>query len=144
MSAIIDINEIKQYIPHRYPFLLVDRITELEIGKNLVEIILGNNGYRVVNLGIKVAPDVLVAAAKEHKPDLMTMDLTMPNKDGKTAIAEILQEYPDARIVVVSAVKGNTMLECMKLGARGYVEKPLKFAEAIFVEDFKRSIEEAL
>ena len=62
----------------------------------------------------------------------------------KTAIAEILQEYPDARIVVVSAVKGNTMLECMKLGARGYVEKPLKFAEAIFVEDFKRSIEEAL
>ena len=36
MSAIIDINEIKQYIPHRYPFLLVDRITELEIGKRVV------------------------------------------------------------------------------------------------------------
>ncbi len=36
MSAIIDINEIKQYIPHRYPFLLVERITELEIGKRVV------------------------------------------------------------------------------------------------------------
>ena len=36
MSAIIDINEIKQYIPHRYPFLLVDRIVELEIGKRIV------------------------------------------------------------------------------------------------------------
>ncbi len=36
MSAIIDINEIKKYIPHRYPFLLVDRITELEIGKRVV------------------------------------------------------------------------------------------------------------
>ncbi len=36
MSAIIDINEIKQYIPHPYPFLLVDRITELEIGKRVV------------------------------------------------------------------------------------------------------------
>ena len=36
MSAIININEIKQYIPHRYPFLLVDRIVELEIGKRIV------------------------------------------------------------------------------------------------------------
>ncbi|WP_366143686.1 3-hydroxyacyl-ACP dehydratase FabZ [Zoogloea sp.] len=32
----IDINEIKKYIPHRYPFLLVDRIIELEVGKRVV------------------------------------------------------------------------------------------------------------
>jgi len=36
MSEIIDINEIKQYIPHRYPFLLVDRIVEIELGKRAV------------------------------------------------------------------------------------------------------------
>ncbi len=40
-----------------------------DIGKNLVEIILGNNGYRVVNLGIKVPPEELVRAYKEHMPD---------------------------------------------------------------------------
>lgn len=34
--SIIDINEIKKYIPHRYPFLLVDRILELEVGKRVV------------------------------------------------------------------------------------------------------------
>ncbi len=34
--SIIDINEIKKYIPHRYPFLLVDRIIELEVGKRVV------------------------------------------------------------------------------------------------------------
>ena len=34
--SIIDINEIKKYIPHRYPFLLVDRILELEEGKRVV------------------------------------------------------------------------------------------------------------
>jgi 5-methyltetrahydrofolate--homocysteine methyltransferase len=33
-----------------------------DIGKNLVEIILGNNGFRVVNLGIKVPPEDLIAA----------------------------------------------------------------------------------
>jgi 5-methyltetrahydrofolate--homocysteine methyltransferase len=40
-----------------------------DIGKNLVEIILGNNGYRVINLGIKVPPDDLVRAYREHAPD---------------------------------------------------------------------------
>src|SRR2546422_3015383 len=40
-----------------------------DIGKNLVEIILKNNGYDVVNLGIKVPPEELIKAYQEHKPD---------------------------------------------------------------------------
>jgi len=40
-----------------------------DIGKNLVEIILSNNGYQVINLGIKVPPDVLIRAHEEHRPD---------------------------------------------------------------------------
>ncbi len=40
-----------------------------DIGKNLVEIILKNNGYDVVNLGIKVPPDDLIRAYQQHKPD---------------------------------------------------------------------------
>jgi 5-methyltetrahydrofolate--homocysteine methyltransferase len=42
-----------------------------DIGKNLVEIILSNNGYEVVNLGIKVPPEKLVEAYQEHRPDLI-------------------------------------------------------------------------
>ena len=40
-----------------------------DIGKNLVEIILANNGYQVINLGIKVPPDALIRACQEHQPD---------------------------------------------------------------------------
>jgi 5-methyltetrahydrofolate--homocysteine methyltransferase len=40
-----------------------------DIGKNLVEIILNNNGYQVINLGIKVPPDILIRAYQEHAPD---------------------------------------------------------------------------
>lgn len=40
-----------------------------DIGKNLVDIILSNNGYKVVNLGIKVPPDEIVRACQEHQPD---------------------------------------------------------------------------
>jgi len=40
-----------------------------DIGKNLVDIILSNNGYRIINLGIKVPPDELIKACAEHQPD---------------------------------------------------------------------------
>lgn len=42
-----------------------------DIGKNLVEIILANNGFAVVNLGIKVPSEQLIAAVKEHSPDIL-------------------------------------------------------------------------
>jgi 5-methyltetrahydrofolate--homocysteine methyltransferase len=42
-----------------------------DIGKNLVEIILSNNGYKVINLGIKVPPEDLIKAYREHKPDVI-------------------------------------------------------------------------
>ncbi|MFQ5579268.1 MAG: methionine synthase [Nitrospiria bacterium] len=42
-----------------------------DIGKNLVEIILGNNGFEIINLGIKVAPDVLISAVQKENPDLI-------------------------------------------------------------------------
>lgn len=42
-----------------------------DIGKNLVDIIFTNNGYKVINLGIKIPPETLISAFKEHKPDLI-------------------------------------------------------------------------
>ncbi len=42
-----------------------------DIGKNLVEIVLANNGYEVINLGIKIPSEELIKAVKEHKPDIL-------------------------------------------------------------------------
>jgi 5-methyltetrahydrofolate--homocysteine methyltransferase len=42
-----------------------------DIGKNLVDIILSNNGFRVINLGIKIPSEQLIKAVKEHKPDIL-------------------------------------------------------------------------
>ncbi len=42
-----------------------------DIGKNLVEIIFSNNGYNIINLGIKVPPEELIKAFDEHKPDMI-------------------------------------------------------------------------
>src|SRR3954452_8767850 len=69
---------------------------------------------------------------RAHRPDLLTMDLTMPKLDGRGALTQILQEFPAARILVISAVKGPLLLDCLSIGAKSYVEKPLRFDK----EDF--------
>jgi two-component system chemotaxis response regulator CheY len=119
--------------------IIVDDSTFLS--KQISDFFVSQLGFQVLAIG-KDGNDA-VELYRKHKPDLVTMDLTMPNKDGKTAINEILAEFADARILVISAVKGNTVLECLNSGAKGYVEKPLKFSDPIFVEDFKQSVDEA-
>ena len=77
---------------------------------------------------------------RKYRPDLITLDITMPNRDGLDALKTILAEFSDANILMISAVRGDAMLECMSAGAKGYVEKPLRFSDAEFVEDFKESV----
>ena len=63
-----------------------------DIGKNLVEIILGNNGFDVVNLGIKVPPEDLVKAVREHKPDAIGLSgLLVKSAQQMTVTAEDLR-----------------------------------------------------
>lgn len=108
--------------------------------KQIVQFFQTEMGFEVVATGHD--GNDAVEMYEEHKPDLITLDITMPNKDGQQAMEEIITKYPDANVVMISAVRGDTMLECMSFGAKGYVEKPLKFKDAEFVEDFKSTIEE--
>jgi two-component system chemotaxis response regulator CheY len=81
---------------------------------------------------------------RAHKPDLITMDLTMPKLDGRAALQQILAEFPSANVLVISAVKGPLLLDCLTLGAKSYMEKPLRFDKEDFVRDFKATVEEIL
>ncbi|MDP2339521.1 MAG: methionine synthase [Deltaproteobacteria bacterium] len=63
-----------------------------DIGKNLVDIILSNNGFEVVNLGIKVPPAVLIAAVKQHAPDFIGLSgLLVKSAQEMVATAEELK-----------------------------------------------------
>ena len=81
---------------------------------------------------------------RKHRPDLVTMDLTMPKLDGRGALTQILGEFPTANILVISAVKGPLLLDCLTAGAKSYIEKPLRFDKEDFVKDFKTTVEEIL
>ena len=68
-----------------------------------------------------------IAQFQELKPDLMTLDITMPEKDGLAALAEIVAADPSARVVMCSALgQESKVLEAIKLGAKDFVVKPFQ------------------
>ena len=86
---------------------------------------LTNGGHEVVGEagnGIEA-----VARYQELRPEVTTLDITMPEKDGLTALAEIMAFDPSAKIVMCSALgQEGKVLEAVKLGAKDFVVKPFQ------------------
>lgn len=67
---------------------------------------------------------------KNKSPDLVTMDLTMPELDGLGCIEQIMSLKPDTRILVISALADKaTAIEALKKGAQGFLCKPFSEQE---------------
>ena len=65
-----------------------------------------------------------VAQYRNLKPDIVLMDLLMPNKDGARAVAEIRAEFPAARVLILSTSDGDDdVYRALQAGAAGYVLK---------------------
>src|SRR3974377_1409616 len=80
-----------------------------DIGKNLVEIILAKNGYRVINLGIKVPPEELIRAAQEHRPDDLGLSGLLVERTQQMAITA--GDFKAAGISVPLLVGGAALSE---------------------------------
>jgi two-component system chemotaxis response regulator CheY len=64
---------------------------------------------------------------QELRPDLTTLDITMPEKDGLTALREIISIDPSAKVIMCSALgQESKVLESIKLGAKDFVVKPFQ------------------
>jgi NarL family two-component system response regulator LiaR len=64
-----------------------------------------------------------IQKTRETRPDVILMDLVLPVKDGLTAIREITQEFPTARILALTSFDDNMVFEAIKGGALGYLFK---------------------
>jgi two-component system chemotaxis response regulator CheY len=61
----------------------------------------------------------------EFQPEVVTMDITMPEMDGLSCVEAILERSPDTRILVISALADKaTAVEAVKRGATGFLLKP--------------------
>lgn len=86
---------------------------------------LKKNGYTSL---IEAADgEIAVQQFKDEKPDLVIMDITMPNKTGIEALQEIKATDSSAKVVMCSAMGQESMVvEAIKIGALDFIVKPFK------------------
>lgn len=91
----------------------------------MIKDILEKNGFQIVgeaNNGLKA-----VELYKKERPDVVTMDITMPDMDGIEAVKEIKAFDPAAKIIMCSAMGQQTMvMDAIKAGARDFIVKPFQ------------------
>jgi two-component system chemotaxis response regulator CheY len=93
--------------------------------RNILKKIFEGNGYEVI--GEADNADAGVAAYKKLKPDVVTMDICMPNKSGIEAIKEIIKADKKAKILVCSALGQELLvMEAIQAGAKDFIVKPFK------------------
>ena len=69
---------------------------------------------------------------ESQRPDIVTLDITMPEMDGLEALDRMIAIQPDARIIVISALASKEVaIEAIKKGAATFVQKPITEAELI-------------
>ncbi|WP_335870726.1 response regulator [Bacillus sp. 2205SS5-2] len=91
----------------------------------MIKDILVKNGYDVVAEAADGAQ--AVEKYKEFKPDLVTMDITMPEMDGITALKEIKGIDSSARVIMCSAMGQQAMvIDAIQAGAKDFIVKPFQ------------------
>ncbi|NEU29362.1 response regulator [bacterium LRH843] len=91
----------------------------------MIKDILTKNGFNVV--GEANDGSQAVEKYKELAPDLVTMDITMPEKDGITALKEIKAINPNAKIIMCSAMGQQAMvIDAIQAGAKDFIVKPFQ------------------
>ena len=76
---------------------------------------------------------------KEHKPDMVFLDIVMPKKDGNIAIEEIMSYDKNAIIIIVSSVGTQTQLKCaLEAGATDFIQKP--FTKEQIIESIEKHL----
>ena len=111
--------------------LIVDDSTYLRV---MIKKILRKLGHTIIaeaNNG-----EEALVAYKQHRPDLVTMDIVMPKLNGLVAVKQILQMDSNANIIIVTALGHEPMIrQAIKLGAKDFVIKPFKQDELVKAVD---------
>ncbi len=91
----------------------------------MIKDILSKNGYQVV--GEAANGMEAVEKFKELNPDIVTMDITMPEKDGIAALKDIKKISPAAKIIMCSAMGQQAMvIDAIQAGAKDFIVKPFQ------------------
>ncbi|WP_161890707.1 response regulator [Pontibacter russatus] len=91
--------------------------------RTMLKNMLADAGYEVV--GEAPNGQTALELAKETKPDLITLDVILPDNTGLDVLKGIKAEQPDMKVIIVSAVGQEVIVnEAMEYGAKAYIVKP--------------------
>ncbi|MFN7250829.1 MAG: response regulator [Anaerobacillus sp.] len=103
----------------------------------MIKDILSKNGFEIAGEANDGAQ--AVEKFKELSPDLVTMDITMPEMDGITALKEIKKFDPNAKVIMCSAMGQQAMvIDAIQAGAKDFIVKPFQADRVI--EAIKKTI----
>jgi two-component system chemotaxis response regulator CheY len=101
--------------------------------RTMIRKALTNAGHEVVAEGD--TGKVVTWLYGKHLPDLVLMDITMPDMDGLAALEALMAEHPEAKVIMCTALgQQSKVREALTLGARDYIVKPFvatKLQEAV-------------
>ena len=108
-------------MPQARAILVVDDDRDM---LSLLDDLLSGEGYKVVKA--KSGAEALAAIAKS-RPDLVMIDVLLPDEDGLTLLAQIKREHPELEVIVMTAFGGSSSaIKAMRVGAYDYVTKPFE------------------
>ena len=91
-------------------------------------------GHSVV--GVAGTGQKAIEAYRTFQPDLVTMDITMPDMDGVEATRRIVTDFPQARVIMVTSHGQERMvIDALDAGAGGYVLKPIRVEKLALMID---------
>jgi two-component system chemotaxis response regulator CheY len=100
--------------------LIVD---DADFMRMMIKDILIKNGYEIA--GEATDGNSALQKYKEINPDLVTMDITMPEMDGVDTVKAIIDYDPDAKIIMVSAIGQQAIvIDAIQAGAKDFIVKP--------------------
>lgn len=101
--------------------LIVDdsSVMRRTIEKNLAD-------YDLEIIGMAANGNEAIEMVEREKPDVITLDITMPEMDGITCLENIMKIHPEAKVMIITALSDKlTGLTALDKGARGFLYKPV-------------------
>lgn len=127
MGAVKDVSDQYESVG-KGTILIVD---DSRMSRTMLRGIFERGGYTVVMEAANGEDGV--AAYKKYFPDIVTLDITMPKKDGITALEEIMEFDPDALVVMITAAgQQDKLINALRIGAKQFISKPYSEDEILF------------
>lgn len=116
--------------------LLVD---DAKFARKIAKKALHNGGFDYVEEAVNATQAMQLFEKKN--PDLVLLDITLPDNSDLTLLREMLKRKPEAKIIMISAIGQELIIEdAMEIGAKAFITKP--FEEKHFLKEIFRVLEE--